>query len=75
MSARVQASLASGCVDVCLIPEVKFDLHGEHGVLAYASRLIQKNGHCVICVAEGAGQVCTPPATPHLPLRLYQQIC
>eukprot|EP00892_Ulva_mutabilis_P001888 jgi/Ulvmu1/116/UM001_0120.1 len=52
----MQASMASGIVDVCLIPEVKFDLHGSHGVLAYVGRLLRKKGHCVICVAEGAGQ-------------------
>lgn len=60
----VQASLASGSVDICLIPEVKFDLHGEHGVLAYAAKLLRKNGHCVICVAEGAGQVRSPCSLP-----------
>jgi 6-phosphofructokinase 1 len=53
----MQASMASGVVDVCLIPEVSFDLYGEHGVLEYISRLLRRKGHCVICIAEGAGQV------------------
>lgn len=52
----MQASLASGVVDVCLIPEVKFDLQGEHGLLAYVQSLLDKRGHCVVCIAEGAGQ-------------------
>lgn len=53
--------MASGLVDVCLIPEVSFDLYGEHGVLEYISGILRRKGHCVICVAEGAGQVCLPP--------------
>ena len=53
----LQASMASGAVDVCLIPEVRFDLEGEQGMLAYVRRVLQRQGHCVICVAEGAGQV------------------
>lgn len=53
----MQASMASGVVDVCLIPEVNFDLYGDHGVLEYISGLVRRKGHCVICIAEGAGQV------------------
>ena len=49
--------MASGVADVCLIPEVSFDLYGEHGVLEYISGLLRRKGHCVVCVAEGAGQV------------------
>ena len=56
----LQASMASGVVDVCLIPEVTFDLYGDHGVLAYVNSLLRRKGHCVICVAEGAGQVLLP---------------
>lgn len=56
MRARAQASLASGCVDVCLIPEVSFDLYGEQGMLAYVKQVLQRKGHAVVCVAEGAGQ-------------------
>ena len=50
---------ATGVVDVCLIPEVTFSLDGSHGLMAYLQRLLAEKGHCVICVAEGAGQVCT----------------
>jgi 6-phosphofructokinase len=54
---RVQATMASGAVDICLIPEVPFDLDGEMGMLSYVRRVLARKGHCVICIAEGAGQV------------------
>jgi 6-phosphofructokinase len=28
----MEASVASGCVDICLIPEFKFEMHGKKGV-------------------------------------------
>ncbi|MEW5297418.1 MAG: hypothetical protein WDW36_000628 [Sanguina aurantia] len=52
----VQASMASGVVDACLIPEVPFKLHGPNGLLAYLEYVIKCKGHAVLCVAEGAGQ-------------------
>lgn len=52
----MQASMASGVVDACLIPEVPFQLQGDHGLLAYLGRVLEEKGHCVLCVAEGAGQ-------------------
>ncbi|CAG9463338.1 unnamed protein product [Pedinophyceae sp. YPF-701] len=52
----MQASLASGVVDACLIPEVPFHLDGEAGLLAYLEKVIKRKGHAVVCVAEGAGQ-------------------
>ncbi|KAJ9512526.1 hypothetical protein QJQ45_018973, partial [Haematococcus lacustris] len=53
----LQASMASGVVDACLIPEVPFKLGGPTGLLAYLESVIKYKGHCVVCVAEGAGQV------------------
>ncbi|KAG2304823.1 hypothetical protein Bca52824_033474 [Brassica carinata] len=50
------ASLASGPVDLCIIPEVPFNLHGPDGVLKHLNYLIGTKGSAVICVAEGAGQ-------------------
>eukprot|EP00879_Flechtneria_rotunda_P016064 GHRR01016804.1.p1 GENE.GHRR01016804.1~~GHRR01016804.1.p1 ORF type:complete len:314 (+),score=95.07 GHRR01016804.1:953-1894(+) len=49
----MQASMASGVVDVCLIPEVHFciDKLRDH-----VKTILEKKGHCVVCVAEGAGQ-------------------
>ncbi len=44
-------------VDACLIPEVPFTLHGEKGLFSYLEKVMRYKGHCVVCVAEGAGQV------------------
>ncbi|KAJ9670206.1 hypothetical protein PVL29_026634 [Vitis rotundifolia] len=52
----MQASLASGQIDICLVPEVPFHLHGPHGVLSHLEYLLEKKGSAVVCVAEGAGQ-------------------
>ncbi|CAM8921961.1 unnamed protein product [Rhodiola kirilowii] len=52
----MQASLASGQIDICLIPEVPFTLHGPNGVLKHLKFLIETKGSAVVCIAEGAGQ-------------------
>ncbi|KAK6154185.1 hypothetical protein DH2020_013824 [Rehmannia glutinosa] len=52
----MQASLASGQIDICLIPEVPFNLHGPNGVLSHLKYLLETKGSAVVCVAEGAGQ-------------------
>lgn len=41
--------------DVCLIPEIPFELTGPNGLFRCVSDLFQRFGHCVIVVAEGAG--------------------
>ncbi|CAH2049452.1 unnamed protein product [Thlaspi arvense] len=56
----MHASLASGQVDICLIPEVPFNLHGPHGVLRHLKYLLETKGSAVVCVAEGAGQEFLP---------------
>ncbi|EFN58628.1 hypothetical protein CHLNCDRAFT_29926 [Chlorella variabilis] len=55
-SGFITASLAAGIVDAVLIPEVQFTLEGEKGLFAYLENIIETKGHCVLCVAEGAGQ-------------------
>ena len=50
------AALAINDVNFVLIPEVKFDLEGPNGFLSHLYKRMQKRGHAVICVAEGAGQ-------------------
>jgi 6-phosphofructokinase 1 len=50
------AALASTDVDLVLIPEVSMKLEGEHGVLRYVERVLDRQGHAVIVVAEGAAQ-------------------
>jgi len=42
---------------VCLIPEVPFALKGPKGLFAYVEKVLEERGHCVMCIAEGAGQV------------------
>jgi 6-phosphofructokinase 1 len=50
------AALAQGDVNFVLIPEVKFEMEGERGFLKALENRLKKRGHCVILVAEGAGQ-------------------
>jgi len=49
------AALASHDVNVCLVPEVRFDVDGPHGLLAYLEKRLKARGHAVIVVAEGCG--------------------
>ncbi|KAG1673415.1 hypothetical protein FOA52_002180 [Chlamydomonas sp. UWO 241] len=49
----LQASMASGVVDAVLIPEVPFKLKG---LMKHLEGVLKNKGHCVLCVAEGAGQ-------------------
>ena len=46
-----------GVVDAVLIPEIPFTTKGPHGLFDYLSGVLKTKGHCVVCVAEGAGQV------------------
>jgi len=52
----VHAALAQNDVNFVLIPEVPFDLDGEKGFLKTLENRIRLRQHCVILVAEGAGQ-------------------
>ena len=49
------ATKASGDVNYCLIPEAKFPLYGEGGLLDVLQQRILDRKHAVIAVAEGAG--------------------
>ena len=40
-------------MDICLIPEIDFDLDR---LTEHAECLLARKGHIVVCVAEGAGQ-------------------
>jgi len=57
------ASIAAADVNYCLVPEVPFELEGEHGLLAELERRLARRGHAVIVVAEGAGQELIPKVT------------
>eukprot|EP01022_Parablepharisma_sp_SALTPOND_P019655 TRINITY_DN3399_c2_g1_i1.p1 TRINITY_DN3399_c2_g1~~TRINITY_DN3399_c2_g1_i1.p1 ORF type:complete len:607 (-),score=64.22 TRINITY_DN3399_c2_g1_i1:3008-4828(-) len=49
------ASLASRDVNICLVPEFKFDMYGDKGLLNYLFETrFRVKSHCVIVVAEGA---------------------
>ena len=51
-----EATLASGDVNYCLIPEVPSRLEGEDGLLQHLRVRLASRRHAVIVVAEGAGQ-------------------
>ena len=61
-----QASMASGVVDICLIPEVSFCLEGKQGLMAYLETVLEQRGHAVICMAEGAGQASNSTLQPQI---------
>ncbi|MCH2109996.1 MAG: ATP-dependent 6-phosphofructokinase [Polyangiaceae bacterium] len=50
------AALASNEADFVLIPEVPFTLEGENGLFAHLEERLQRQGHAMIVVAEGAGR-------------------
>ena len=50
------AVMAMPEVNVVLVPEEKFDLEGDHGLLHFVHSRLEEKHHCVIVVAEGAGQ-------------------
>jgi 6-phosphofructokinase 1 len=50
------ATVASQDVNFTLVPEVPFQLDGDHGFLIALEKRIVQRGHALIAVAEGAGQ-------------------
>ncbi|MBU2053768.1 MAG: ATP-dependent 6-phosphofructokinase [Proteobacteria bacterium] len=50
------AALAQSDVNFVLIPEAPFDLEGAKGLLKAVEKRLRSEAHCVILVAEGAGQ-------------------
>jgi 6-phosphofructokinase 1 len=50
------SALAKSDADYVLIPEIPFQLDGPNGLLEHLQRRVERNGHAVIVVAEGAGQ-------------------
>lgn len=50
------AVMAMPEVNVVLVPEVEFDLEGEKGLFQFIENRLNSKHHCVIVVAEGAGQ-------------------
>jgi 6-phosphofructokinase 1 len=56
------AALSMPEVNFVLVPEMDFDLHGEKGLLASVQRRLEEKKHCLIVVAEGAGQSLFKPS-------------
>ncbi len=50
------ATLGSGDVDLCLVPEVPTVLEGDIGCLPHIFERVKQKGYAVIVVAEGAGE-------------------
>ena len=50
---KISKYSTAGVVDICLIPEVPFELPK---LLEHVDKILAAKGHCVVCVAEGAGQ-------------------
>jgi len=48
------AALANGKVDICLVPELPFELNGPKGLYESILARVKEQGHCVVVVAEGA---------------------
>lgn len=48
------AALANGLVDICLVPELPFELQGPKGLYESVVARVKEQGHCVVVVAEGA---------------------
>eukprot|EP00752_Nemacystus_decipiens_P004747 g4324.t2 len=50
------ATLASGDVDLCLVPESDIVLEGPKGCLPHVMKRVKEKGYAVVVVAEGAGE-------------------
>merc|ERR1719198_1974522 len=50
------ATLTNGNVDLCILPEVPLVLDGPHGILGHLDRVLDRKGHAVVVLAEGAGE-------------------
>lgn len=50
------ATLSSGDVNLCLVPEIPIILDGPKSFLTHLEHVLEEKGHAVIVVAEGAGE-------------------
>ena len=48
------STLAARDVNICLIPEIPFNLYGENGLLDFIFQRMHVKEHCVIVVSDGA---------------------
>ncbi len=69
------ATVASGDVNFCLVPEVEFGLGGKNGLYDALARRLDKRGHAVIVVAEGAGEeLCETAGTDDIGILLRDRL-
>ena len=54
----VHATMASGDVDLCLVPEVAIVLDGEKGCLPFLYERVKEQGHAVVVSDELTSLVC-----------------
>ena len=52
----LEASLSQRGVNILLIPEVKFEVFSEKGLLPFIFKRLTEKHHCVMVVAEGASE-------------------
>lgn len=52
----MHAALGCGLADLCLVPEVEFELDGPGGITEHLFERLMENNNALIVVAEGAGQ-------------------
>mmetsp|Transcript_47884 Transcript_47884/g.63344 ORF Transcript_47884/g.63344 Transcript_47884/m.63344 type:complete len:335 (-) Transcript_47884:344-1348(-) len=50
----VSSTLASRDVNICLVPELQFQLYGKNGVYESIIERAKVKGHCIIVVSDGA---------------------
>ncbi len=50
------ATMAQPDVNFCIIPEIPFELEGKSGLFSMLKKRLERRGHAVVVVAEGAGQ-------------------
>ncbi|CAN0166294.1 unnamed protein product, partial [Ectocarpus fasciculatus] len=50
------ATMASGDVDLCLVPESPIVLEGPSGCIPHLMKRVEEKGYAVVVVAEGAGE-------------------
>ncbi|CAM9580231.1 unnamed protein product, partial [Hapterophycus canaliculatus] len=50
------ATMASGDVDLCLVPESPIVLEGPNGCIPHLMKRVEERGYAVVVVAEGAGE-------------------
>ncbi|CAN0528258.1 unnamed protein product, partial [Ectocarpus sp. 8 AP-2014] len=48
--------MASGDVDLCLVPESPIVLEGPSGCIPHLMKRVEEKGYAVVVVAEGAGE-------------------